>query len=101
MGVTRFATLSDGTFHAPLNSFKQHEMALRRTQQAMSGKTKFSNNWKKAKSRIQRIHARIGNARRVRAAAMCRRTTARRRPSPSVWRVVSRKTPMWSARSMC
>jgi putative transposase len=30
----------------------------------MSRKTKFSNNWKKAKARVQRIHSRIGNARR-------------------------------------
>ena len=30
----------------------------------MSRKTKFSNNWKKAKARVQRIHATIGNARR-------------------------------------
>lgn len=64
MGVARFATLSDGTFHAPLNSFKRHETALRNAQQAMSRKTKFSSNWKKAKARVQRIHTRIGNARR-------------------------------------
>jgi len=64
MGVTRFATLSDGTFHAPLDSFKRHETALRKAQQAMSHKTKFSNNWKKAKARVQKIHARIGNIRR-------------------------------------
>ena len=64
MGVTRFATLSDGTFYAPLNSFKRHEDRLRKAQQAMSRKTKFSNNWKKAKARVQRIHLRIGNARR-------------------------------------
>jgi putative transposase len=64
MGVARFATLSDGTFYAPLNSFKRHETALRKAQQAMSGKTKFSSNWKKAKTRVQRIHSRIGNARR-------------------------------------
>ena len=30
----------------------------------MSRKVKFSSNWKKAKARVQRIHARIGNARR-------------------------------------
>ncbi|WP_370459842.1 RNA-guided endonuclease InsQ/TnpB family protein [Pusillimonas sp. ANT_WB101] len=30
----------------------------------MSRKTKFSNNWKKAKARVQRIHSRIGNTRR-------------------------------------
>jgi len=64
MGVARLATLSDGTFFAPLNSFKRHETALRKAQQAMSRKTKFSNNWKKAKARVQKIHARIGNARR-------------------------------------
>ncbi len=64
MGVTRFAALSDGTFYAPLNSFKRHEDRLRRAQQAMSRKTKFSNNWKKAKARVQKIHARIGNVRR-------------------------------------
>ncbi|WP_395140474.1 RNA-guided endonuclease InsQ/TnpB family protein [Schlegelella aquatica] len=64
MGIARFATLSDGTFYAPLNSFKRHETALRRAQQAMSRKTKFSNNWKKAKARVQKIHARIGNVRR-------------------------------------
>ncbi|MCK0505790.1 RNA-guided endonuclease InsQ/TnpB family protein [Aromatoleum anaerobium] len=64
MGIARFATLSDGTFYAPLHSFKRHETALRRAQRAMSRKTKFSNNWRKAKVRVQRIHSRIGNARR-------------------------------------
>ena len=64
MGVARFATLSDGTVYAPLNSFKRHEAALRKAQQALSRKVKFSNNWKKAKARVQKIHARIGNARR-------------------------------------
>ena len=64
MGIARFATLSDGTYYAPLNSFKRHQDRLRRAQQAMSRKTKFSNNWKKAKARIQRIHTRIGNVRR-------------------------------------
>ncbi|WP_321788701.1 transposase [Burkholderia pyrrocinia] len=64
MGVARFATLSDGTFYAPLNSFKRHEAVLCRAQQAMSRKVKFSRNWMKAKARVQRIHSRIGNARR-------------------------------------
>ncbi|VWB99067.1 RNA-guided endonuclease InsQ/TnpB family protein [Burkholderia lata] len=64
VGIARFATMSDGTFVAPLNSFKKHEARLRRCQRAMSRKVKFSNNWKKAKARVQRIHTRIGNARR-------------------------------------
>ncbi|VWB62427.1 RNA-guided endonuclease InsQ/TnpB family protein [Burkholderia lata] len=64
VGIARFATMSDGTFVAPLNSFKKHEARLRRCQRAMSRKVKFSNNWIKAKARVQRIHARIGNSRR-------------------------------------
>ena len=64
MGIARFATLSDGTFYAPLNRFKRHQDRLRKAQQAMSHKVKFSSNWRKAKARVQRIHARIGNARR-------------------------------------
>ncbi|MBX4378219.1 transposase, partial [Mycobacterium tuberculosis] len=63
-GIARFATMSDGTFVAPLNSFRKHEARLRRCQRAMSRKVKFSNNWKKAKASVQRIHACIGNARR-------------------------------------
>jgi putative transposase len=64
MGIARFATLSEGSYFEPLHSFKRHETALRKAQRAMSHKTKFSNNWKQAKARVQRIHARIGNARR-------------------------------------
>ncbi|MFS8808788.1 transposase, partial [Synechococcus sp. R6-10] len=40
MGITRFATLSDGSFYAPLNSFKRHEARLRKAQQALSRKVK-------------------------------------------------------------
>lgn len=64
MGIARFVTLSDGTFLEPLNSFKRHQARLRRAQRGLSRKTKFSNNWKKARAKIQRIHSRIGNARR-------------------------------------
>ena len=64
MGVARFATLSDGTYYAPLNSFKKHEARLRRYQRAMSRKKKFASNWKKAKAKVQKIHVQIGNARR-------------------------------------
>jgi putative transposase len=63
MGIVRFATLSDGSFVEPLNCFRHHETALRKAQQAMSRKTKFSSNWRKAKSKVQRIHARIANVR--------------------------------------
>ena len=64
MGIKRFVTLSDGSHKDPLNSFKAHEKALRKAQQAMSRKVRFSRNWKKAKARIQRIQTHIGSARR-------------------------------------
>jgi putative transposase len=64
VGIARLATLSDGTFYAPLNSFKRHEARLRKAQQALSRKVKFSNNWKKAKARLQRIHSQMASARR-------------------------------------
>jgi len=64
VGIARFATLSDGAYLAPLNSFRKHEQRLARYQRRMSRKVKFSKNWRKAKARIQRLHARIGNVRR-------------------------------------
>ena len=64
MGVVRFATLSDGTVVPPLNIFKRYAADLRKAQQTMSRKKKFSNNWKKAKARVQCIHVHIANARR-------------------------------------
>lgn len=64
MGIIGFATLSDGTVISPLNIFNRYAPALRKAQQAMSRKNKFSNNWKKAKRKVQSIHMRIANARR-------------------------------------
>lgn len=64
VGIICFATLSDGSFIEPLNSFKNHQQQLARYQRAMSRKTKFSNNWKKAKANVQKIHTRIVNVRR-------------------------------------
>lgn len=66
MGVVRFATLWDGTRETilePLNSFKRHQDRLAKAQRQMSRKTKFSNNWKRAKARVQRINRQIANAR--------------------------------------
>jgi putative transposase len=64
MGIVRFATLSDGGHLEPINSFRRHEIALRKAQQSMARKVKYSRNWSKAKERVQRIHARIVNVRR-------------------------------------
>lgn len=64
VGIARFATMSDENYIAPLNSFKQHQQRLARYQRRMSRKVKFSNNWKKAKANVQKIHTGIANARK-------------------------------------
>ena len=66
LGVVRFATLWDGqqeTVLQPRGSFKRHQQRLAKAQRQMSHKTKFSNNWKRAKARVQRINRQIANAR--------------------------------------
>lgn len=64
VGIARFATMSDENYIAPLNSFKKHQQRLARYQRRMSRKVKFSNNWKKAKAKVQKIHSSIANARK-------------------------------------
>jgi putative transposase len=64
LGIARFATFSDGSYIAPLNSFKIQQAKLAKYQRRMAHKQKFSNNWKKAKAKVQKIHTKIANARR-------------------------------------
>ncbi len=64
MGIARFATLSDGSYYEPSNSFRHHQKTLRKAQQAMSRKQKFSRNWQKAKTKVQKIHNRIADIRK-------------------------------------
>lgn len=64
LGITQFATLSDNSCIAPLNSLKQKQAKLARYQRAMSRKIKFSKNWHKAKHRVAMLHTHIAHARR-------------------------------------
>ena len=64
VGIARFATLSNGQYFEPKNSFKQYQQELSKLQQQMSHKVKFSRNWHKAKSRVSKLHSHIANARR-------------------------------------
>ena len=67
VGITRFATMSDASFIASLNSFKKHQKhqkRLARYQRRISRKVKFSNNWKKEKAKVQKVHTAIANARK-------------------------------------
>lgn len=63
LGITRFATLSNGDFLEPKNSFRAHEKKLKKAQQILSKKVKFSKNWSKQKRKIQTLHHRISNIR--------------------------------------
>lgn len=63
VGIARFATLSDGSYYEPLNSFKKHEKRLARAQRRLSRKVKGSANWKKQVAKVRKIHSSIANAR--------------------------------------
>ena len=63
-GVTKLATLSDGTIYQPVNSFKSGQRKLATLQRQLSRKVKFSANWQKQKRKIQRQHSHIANMRR-------------------------------------
>ena len=63
-GVAKLATLSDGTFFEPVNSFQKNQKKLARLQRQLSRKVKFSNNWYKQKRKIQRLHSHIANIRK-------------------------------------
>lgn len=63
-GVTKLATLSDGTVYQPVNSFKASQRKLAVLQRQLSRKEKFSANWQKQKRKIQRLHSQIANIRR-------------------------------------
>lgn len=63
-GVTKLATLSDGTVYQPVNSFKANQRKLAKQQRQLSRKVKFSANWQKQKRKIQRLHTHIANIRK-------------------------------------
>lgn len=64
MGITHFATFSNGSHISPLNSFKKQQVRLAKYQRRMSRKKKFSNNWRKARFQVRKIHTKIANTRK-------------------------------------
>jgi len=63
VGISRFATFSDGNYLEPLNSFRNHEKPLKRAQKSLSRKQKNSKNRAKARLKIARLHSLIANCR--------------------------------------
>ena len=64
MGIVRFATLSNGEYFEPLNALKTNKGKLAKLQRQLKHKTKGSNNWKKLKAKIAKLHHRIANCRK-------------------------------------
>ena len=62
-GIARFLTLSNGEYFEPLNAFKKLSKKLAKLQRQLAKKTKFSNNSKKLKSKITKLHIKIANSR--------------------------------------
>ena len=62
-GIKCFAAFSDGILVEGVNSFRKHEDALAREQQKLTRKEKGSQNWKKQKSKISRLHHTIASVR--------------------------------------
>lgn len=63
LGIAKFATLSNGEVYEPLNSFRKLESKLAKLQRQLKNKKKFSENWKRLKKKIQKVHSKIANAR--------------------------------------
>lgn len=64
MGIAEFAYCSDGATIKPIHAFKRYQDKLAKAQRRLSKKVKFSENWKKQKAKIQRIHSKIAHVRR-------------------------------------
>ncbi|EFA22990.1 IS607 family element RNA-guided endonuclease TnpB [Bifidobacterium gallicum] len=63
LGVRTLATLSDGTVIANPRNTKRGERRLRHASRALSRKTVGSARWRKAKRKVQRVHAHMADSR--------------------------------------
>ncbi len=64
LGITAFATLSDGTTYSAPNAFRKSEKKLAKAQRKLSRKQKFSAHWRKQVRNVQKIHKIISDSRR-------------------------------------
>ena len=64
LGVSRFATLSDGNLYVAPNVFRKSEKKLAMAQRKLSRKKKFSANWRKQAWKVRKMHKVISDIRR-------------------------------------
>ena len=63
LGIARFLTLSNQEYYEPISIFKKLKTKLAKLQKKLAKKEKFSNRWKRLKSKITKLHIRIANTR--------------------------------------
>ncbi len=63
LGVTKFATLSDGTTYTSKVEHRKYERKIAREQRRLALKQKFSENWRKQVKKIQRLYGCARNSR--------------------------------------
>jgi putative transposase len=63
-GVAVFAALSDGRKIEPLSAFKRIKDKLAKHQRKLARKVQRSENWRKQKAKITRLHRKVANARK-------------------------------------
>lgn len=63
-GIASFAALSDGELIQGPQAFETLRAKLARAQKRLARKTKFSNNWKRQRRKVARLHTHIADARR-------------------------------------
>lgn len=64
LGVTRLATLSDGSYFNNPKFFNHYRSKLRIKQRKLSRQKKFGANWYKTKHQISKLHHKIANCRK-------------------------------------
>jgi putative transposase len=63
LGVTQFVTTSNNNHIEPVNSGKYYASKLAKIQKHLAKKKKFSQNWRKQKAKIGKLHLKIKNSR--------------------------------------
>ena len=63
LGVTQFVSTSDGVQIKPVNAGKQYAKNLATLQRRLAKKKRFSQNWRKQKVKIGKLHLKIRNTR--------------------------------------
>lgn len=64
MGIAKNMTLSNGNVFSGVHSFKTHQEKLAKEQRKLSRKERGSENWKKQKLKVAKLHRRIADIRR-------------------------------------